>query len=96
MTSPTNSTVKAPGQVATTVTEVISGAGTRLSHEMAAAIEQVISGGRQRLLVTVLLKVEIAPAVESALPLRVLAECKIIAPSTTTVPTKVALSPNVN
>lgn len=74
----------------------MSGAGTRFSHETEAATEQASVGVRQRLIVTVLSKVDIAPAVESALPFSVLPIFKMIAPSATTVPRKVAPPPKVN
>ena len=71
------------------MTEAISGAGTRSSHETVSSTAQEIVGARQRLTVTKLSKVDIAPAFVSALPLSVLPMCKVIAPAAITVPTKV-------
>jgi len=74
----------------------MSGGGTWLSHETPTATAQAMVGGKQRLLLTMVELVVIAPATESALPLRVDAGFKVIAPSAISVPKKSELSPRVN
>ena len=85
-TSLTKVSVTLPPQLSIAVTPARSGAGTWLAHDTSAAIGQITIGGEQGGKETKLLKLDMAPALVSPLPLRAAPVYKAIAPPETIVP----------